>query len=120
MEDNSNHNKPWGRELDFAVHAGVYGKVQAEDNVNLHNQERKGKKKLVLALAGLSSYLCSLCAMCQSVQARGWYPPHHTILGIPAVSNVDRPFAGESNNPSEMGAESGALCRRFLLPSHPH
>jgi hypothetical protein len=52
-----------------------------EDNINPNNRERKGKKKkkkkLVLALAGLSSYLCSLCAMCQSVQARGWYPPHH-------------------------------------------
>jgi hypothetical protein len=69
-----------GEEGDFAVHASVYGKVQAEDNVNPNNRERKGKKKkLVLALAGLSSYLCSLCAMCQSVQARGWYPPHHTI-----------------------------------------
>jgi len=45
-----------GEEGDFAVHASVYGKVQAEDNVNPHNQERKGKKKkLVVALAGLSS-----------------------------------------------------------------
>ena len=26
---------------------------------------------------------------------------------------------GESVHPSEMGAESGVLCRRFLLPSHP-
>jgi hypothetical protein len=26
---------------------------------------------------------------------------------------------GASNNLSEMGAESGALSRRFLLPSHP-
>jgi hypothetical protein len=52
----------------------------AEDSLprgRSNNQERKGKKKLVLALAGLSSYLCSLCAICQSVQARGWYPPHH-------------------------------------------
>src|SRR5271155_2158813 len=26
---------------------------------------------------------------------------------------------GVSDNPGEMGAESGGLCRRFLLPSHP-
>jgi hypothetical protein len=57
-----------GEEGDFAVHASVYGKIQAEDNVNPNNQERKGKKKiLVLARAGLSSYLCRLCAICQSV-----------------------------------------------------
>ena len=71
-----------GEEGDFAVHASVYGKVQAEDNVNPDNQERKGKKKkkkLVVALTGLASCQCSLCAICQSVQARGWYPPHHTI-----------------------------------------
>jgi hypothetical protein len=82
VEDNINNNHlPWGEEGDFAVHASVYGKVQAEDNVNLHNREKKGKKKkLVLALAGLSSYLCSLCAVCHSVQARGWYPPHHTSI----------------------------------------
>src|SRR5271156_2232707 len=62
-----------GEEGDFAVHASVYGKVQAEDNVNPNNQERKGKKKkkLVLARGGLSSYLYRLCAICQSVQARG-------------------------------------------------
>jgi hypothetical protein len=24
---NNNNNEPWGRELDFAVHASVYGKV---------------------------------------------------------------------------------------------
>jgi hypothetical protein len=61
-----------GEEGDFALHASVYGKVQAEDNVNPNNREGEGKKKkLVLALAGLSSYLCSLCAVCQSVQARG-------------------------------------------------
>jgi hypothetical protein len=69
-------------EGDFAAHASVYGKVQAEDNVNPNNQERKGKKKkkkkLVLARGGLSSYLCRLCAICQSVRARGLVstPPH--------------------------------------------
>jgi hypothetical protein len=54
VEDNINNNhQPW----DFAVHASVYGKVQAEGNVNPDNQKRKGKKKkLVLVLAGLSSY----------------------------------------------------------------
>ena len=48
-----------GEEGDFAVHASVYGKVQAEDNVNPNNQERKGKKKmLVLARLGcLATYV---------------------------------------------------------------
>jgi hypothetical protein len=76
-----------GEEGDFAVHASVYGKVQAEDNVNPNNQERKGKKKkLVLALAGLSSYLCSLCAICQSVQARGWHPPQYSMSSFDSCS----------------------------------
>jgi hypothetical protein len=69
-----------GEEGDFAVHASVYGKVQAKDSVNPNHQERKGKKEeLVLARAGLSSYLCRLCTICQSVRAKGWYPPHHNI-----------------------------------------
>jgi hypothetical protein len=68
------HQQPpaLGEEGDFAVHVSVYGKIQAEDNANPDNQERKGKKKkLVLARGGLSSYLYRLCAICQSVQARG-------------------------------------------------
>jgi hypothetical protein len=74
-----------GEEEDFAVHASVYGKVQAEDNVNPNNQERKGKKKkLPLALAGLSSYLCSLCAIYQSVQARGGIHPT-TLIFLPKL-----------------------------------
>jgi hypothetical protein len=57
-----------GEEGDFALHASVCGKVQAKDNVNPNNQERKGKRKmLVLARAGLYSFLCRLCAICQSV-----------------------------------------------------
>ena len=75
VEDNNNNHQPLGEEGDFAVHASVYGKVQAEDSVTPNDQERKGKRKmLVLARAELSSYLCRLCAMCQSVYARGWYP----------------------------------------------
>jgi hypothetical protein len=34
---------------------------------------------LVVALAGLSSYLCRLYPMCKPVQARGLYLPHHSI-----------------------------------------
>jgi hypothetical protein len=84
VKDNNNNHQPWGKEGDFAVHASVYGKVQAEDNVNPDNQERKGKKKkkIVVALTGLASYQCSLCAICQSVQARGVVstPPHYILL----------------------------------------
>jgi hypothetical protein len=65
VEDNNNNHREEG---DFAVHASVYGKVQAEDRVTPNNQERKGKRKmLVLARAGLSSYLCRLCVVCQSI-----------------------------------------------------
>jgi hypothetical protein len=69
---------------DFAVHASVYSKAQAEPTVKSNNQDRrKGEKKmLVLALAGLSSHLCRLCPRCQSVQARGSYPPHHNTNGF--------------------------------------
>jgi hypothetical protein len=39
-----------GEEGDFAVHASVYGKVQAEPDVTLNDQrERKGKRKMLLA-----------------------------------------------------------------------
>jgi hypothetical protein len=37
VEDNNNNNnihKLWGRKGDFAVHASVYGKVQAEPYVD--------------------------------------------------------------------------------------
>jgi hypothetical protein len=44
VENNNNH-QPLGEEGDFAVRAGVYGKVQAEDSVKPNNQERKGKRK---------------------------------------------------------------------------
>jgi len=72
-----------GEEGDFAVHASVYSKVQAEPNVNSNDQER-GKRRercLSLGLAGLSSYLCRLCLiLCVSVclGLGGWYPPHHS------------------------------------------
>jgi hypothetical protein len=57
--NNNNIHKLWGRKGNFTVHASVYGKVQAEDNVNPNNQERKGKKKvLVLARLGcLATYV---------------------------------------------------------------
>jgi hypothetical protein len=70
VEDNNNNNnhQPLREEGDFTVHGSVYGKVQAEDGVKPNDQERKGKRKmLVLTRAGLSSYLCRLCAICQSV-----------------------------------------------------
>jgi hypothetical protein len=71
VEDNNNDNhQPLGEEGDFTVHASVYGKVQAKDSVKPNDQKRKGKRKrkmLVLARAGLSTYLCRLCAICQSV-----------------------------------------------------
>ena len=36
---------------------------------------------LVLAQAGLSSYLCRLCAMCDGLpRLGGWYLPHHNIV----------------------------------------
>jgi len=73
VENNNNNSEPWGRELDFAVHASVYGKVQGEPNVNPDNQERRkeGGKMLVLTLPGLSSYLCRICPMCVSLSRLG-------------------------------------------------
>jgi hypothetical protein len=65
------HQQPAsGEEGGFAVHASVYGKVQAEPNVTPNDQERKWKRKmLLLARAGLSGYLCRS-------GLGGWYPPH--------------------------------------------
>jgi len=62
-----------GRELDFAVHASMYGKVQAEPNINPDDQERREEKEkmLVLARAGLSSYLCRLCTMYVNLSVLG-------------------------------------------------
>ena len=62
-----------GEEADFAVHPSMYGKVQAEPNVNPNEQERgKGRETcFLLALAGLSSYLCRVCPMCVSLSRLG-------------------------------------------------
>jgi hypothetical protein len=61
-----------GEEGDFAVHASVYGKVQAEPNVNPNDQERRRRERcLFLARAGPSSYLCRLCTMCGSLSRLG-------------------------------------------------
>ena len=68
MEDNiDNNNQPWGvEEGDFAVHASVYGKVQAEPTVNPNDQDRrKGEERcFLLPLLGcLATYVgCVLCA----------------------------------------------------------
>src|SRR5271168_3258985 len=75
-----------GEEGDFAVHASVYGKVQAEPNVNPNDQERgKGRERcLLLALAGLSSYLCRLRTLCvhQSVLGVISTPPQHILRSL--------------------------------------
>jgi hypothetical protein len=54
-----------GEEGDFAVHASVYGKVQAKPNVKPNDQERgKGRERCLFVFpAGLASYLCRLCTM---------------------------------------------------------
>ena len=62
-----------GEEGDFAVHASMYGKVQAEANANPNDQEG-GKERgrcVSLTLAGLSSYLCRVCPMCVSLPRLG-------------------------------------------------
>jgi hypothetical protein len=86
VEDNNNNQRlgeGW-RSGTFAAHANVYGKVQAEPTVKSNDQDRRkgGKKILLFALSGLSSYLCRLCPMCQSVQARGSYPPCHSRMAL--------------------------------------
>jgi hypothetical protein len=60
-------------EGDFAIHAGVHGKVQVEPDVTPNDQERRrGRERCVpLARAGLSSYLCRLCTMCVSLPRLG-------------------------------------------------
>jgi hypothetical protein len=70
--EDTNNSQPLGEEGDFAVHASVYGKVQTEDNVYPNNQETRGKRRmLLLARAGLSSYLCRLCTICVSQSRLG-------------------------------------------------
>jgi hypothetical protein len=73
-----------GEEGDFAVHASVYGKVQAEPDVTPNDQERrrKGGRCFLLARARLSSYLSRLCIMCVhlSVPGGGIHPT--TVFGL--------------------------------------
>jgi hypothetical protein len=79
-----------GEEGAFAVHAGVYGKVQAEPDGTSNGQERRmGRKRcLSLARAGLLSYLCMLCTMCASLSRLGGVstPPQHEIAPSDAKS----------------------------------
>ena len=75
VEHNINNNyQPWGEEGDFAVHAGVYDKVQAKTNVKPNDQEgRKGRERCLLAAqAELASYLCRLCTICALLSAPRW------------------------------------------------
>jgi hypothetical protein len=62
-----------GEEGDFAVHGNVYGKVQVGPSADPNDQEGgKGRQRcLLLAQAGLSSYLCMLCTMCVSLSGLG-------------------------------------------------
>jgi hypothetical protein len=90
VEDNINNNhRPWGEEGDLAVHASVYGKVQAESNVNPNDQERrKGRERclcFLLARAGLPSYLCRPCTVCVSLPRLGGdiYPTTMSRLKVP-------------------------------------
>jgi hypothetical protein len=63
---NNNNDRPWEGKGDFAIHASLYGKVQAEPTSTSDGQERRGKKwrPLCVARAGLSSYLYRLCITC--------------------------------------------------------
>jgi len=59
---------------DFAVHDSVYGKVQAEPNVNPSDQEGEGhgrERCLWVAQAGLASYLCRLCTLSAHLSVLG-------------------------------------------------
>ena len=60
-----------GEEGDFAVHASVYGKVQAKTNSNLTTKrEEKGEKDACLLpkLGWLATYV--RCVLCVSVLSR--------------------------------------------------
>jgi hypothetical protein len=62
-----------GEKGDFAVHPSVYGKVWVEPNVSRNDQERRkgGERCLLVARAGLSSYLCRLCTLCVHLSVLG-------------------------------------------------
>jgi hypothetical protein len=61
----NNNNNPLREEWDFAVHASVYGKVQASPDVTSNDEKRrKGRRRgFLLARRGLPSYLCRLCTL---------------------------------------------------------
>src|SRR5277367_6365273 len=72
------HRPALGEGGDFAVHASVYGKVQAEPNVKPNDQQReKGRERcLLVAQAGLASYLCRLCTLSVHLSVLGgWITP---------------------------------------------
>jgi hypothetical protein len=89
------HKPALGEEGDFAVHASVYGKVQAEPNVNPNDQERRKGRERCLLLAPLSclATYVGYVLVCPSVCTRGWYPPHHTSLseGLWGMTTISRP-----------------------------
>ena len=68
------------KKVDFAISRLWYSKVEAElTPIPRKEGKEEGKEGcLLLARAGLSSYLCRLCAMCVNPSMLGWYPQHHT------------------------------------------
>jgi hypothetical protein len=74
VEDNNNSdNEPRGRKRTLPYTLACTGKVQVGPSADPNDQEGgKGRERcLLLAQAGLSSYLCRLCTMCVSLSRLG-------------------------------------------------
>jgi hypothetical protein len=60
LQYNHHDYRPWGSMGDFAVHASVYGKVQAGPSVDIRGQieGRRGKRLVLLPKLGcLATYI---------------------------------------------------------------
>ena len=88
MDDNIiNNNQPCGRKGTLPYTLACMVKVQAEPNVNDNDQERKGKRKILVGCPKWAVYLpmYAMYLVCQSVYARGGI--HTTTLQTLSMGN---------------------------------
>lgn len=81
-DNNNDSSEPWGGEgeLDYAVHASVYGKVQASPTSTKREEQRR-ERCFSYARAGLSSYLYRLYTFCVYLSILGgWCPPYYNRI----------------------------------------
>ena len=96
-----------GEEGDFAVHASVYGKVQAEPTINPNDQGRRKEEERCFFLP-LPSYLATYigCVLCASLSRLGGGTHSTAIVDLPVAESGDSRARGAvSDNVTERSGE---------------